>query len=101
MTPEELQTKILEFIETQDGDYFDDWYASPRDYAATVLSDFAEFLGLELVVPEYVPRKTKPEVDREALLKALMPGIRDLFNVEYRKMNEKLQQEWNEQRSEK
>ena len=101
MTRDELQTKMLEFIETQDGDYMDDWYASPRDYAATVLSDFAEFLGLELVVPEYVPRKTKPEVDREALLKALMPGIRDLFNVEYRKMNEKIQQEWSEQRSEK
>ena len=101
MTPEELQTKMLEFIETRDGDYMDDWYASPRDYAATVLSDFAEFLGLELVVPEYVPRKTKPEVDREALLKALMPGIRDLFDVEYRKMNEKIQQEWNEQGGEK
>lgn len=97
MTPEELQTKMLEFIETRDGDYFDEWYASPRDFAATILSDFAEFLGLELVVPEYVPRKTKPEVDREALLKALMPGIRDLFNMEYRKMNEKIQQEWNEQ----
>ena len=101
MTTEELQTKMLEFIETRDGDYFDEWYASPRDYAATVLSDFAEFLGVELVVPEYVPRKTKPEVDREALLKALMPGIRDLFDVEYRKMNEKIQQEWSTQGGEK
>ena len=101
MTSEELQTKMLEFIETRDGDYFDEWYASPRDYAATVLSDFAEFLGVKLVVPEYVPRKTKPEVDREALLKAIMPGIRDLFDMEYRKMNEKIQQEWSTQGGEK
>ena len=97
MTPEELQAKMLEFIEARDGDYFDEWYGSPRDFAATILSDFAQFLGVELVVPEYVPRKTRPQVDREALLKALMPGIRDLFDIEYKKMDDKLQQEWNKQ----
>ena len=97
MTPEEIQAKMLEFIEGRDGDYFDEWYGSPRDFAATILSDFAQFLGVELVVPEYVPRKTKPQVDREALLKALMPGIRNLFDIEYKKMDEKLQQEWKKQ----
>jgi hypothetical protein len=97
MTDDELRDKMLAFIETRDGDYFDEWYASPRDFAATVLSDFAEHLGIELVVPAYIPRKTRPQVDRQELLKALMPGIRELFDVEYKKMNEKLQQEWNQQ----
>lgn len=97
MNKDELRDKMLAFIETRDGDYFDDWYASPRDFAATILSDFAEHLGIELVVPEYVPRKTKPQVDRQELLKALMPGIRELFDVEYKKMDEKIQQEWNNQ----
>ena len=97
MNNEDLKEKMLAFIETRDGDYFDEWYASPRDFAATVLSDFAEHLGIELVVPEYVPRKTRPQVDREALLKALMPGIRDLFDIEYKKMDASLQEEWNKQ----
>lgn len=100
MTPEEMQAKMLEFIDTRDGEYFDEWYATQRDYAATVLSDFAEFLNVELVVPEYVPRLTRPQVDRNELLKALMPGIRELFDVEYQKMDDKLQQQWNEQQKE-
>lgn len=85
MTDDELRDKMLAFIETRDGDYFDEWYASPRDFAATIMLDFAAYLGLELVVPEYVPRKTKPEVDRHELMKALMPGIRELFDLEYKK----------------
>lgn len=88
MKPEDLQAKMLAFIEAQDGDYFDEWYATQRDYAATVLSDFATFLGVELVVPEYVPQRKKPEIDREKLMKALMPGIRDLFELEYKKMRD-------------
>lgn len=98
MNEDDLREKMLAFIETRDGDYFDEWYASPRDFAATILSDFAEYLGIELVVPEYIPRKTRPQVDREALLKALMPGIRELFDIEYKKMDEKMQAEFNEQR---
>ena len=97
MTNDELQEKMLAFIETRDGDYFDDWYASPRDFAATILSDFAGYLGIELVVPEYIPRKTRPQVDREALLKALMPGIRDLFDIEYKKLDAEMQEQWNKQ----
>lgn len=97
MTNDDMRDKMLAFIETRDGDYDDEWYASPRDFAATILSDFAEYLGIELVVPEYIPRKTRPQVDRQELLKALMPGIRELFDVEYKKMDEKLQQEWNNQ----
>ena len=84
MTDEELQAKMLAFIETQDGDYFDEWYASPRDFAATILSDFAEHLGLEMVIPEYVPQLKKPEIDRNAMLQSLLPEIQRLFNVAYK-----------------
>ena len=97
MTNDDLRDKMLAFIETGDGDYFDEWYASPRDFAATILSDFAEHLGIELIVPAYISRKTKSQVDREALLKALMPGILDLFDIEYKKLNEQMQEEWNKQ----
>ena len=90
MNREELVEKILAFIETQDGEDMDDWYATHRDFASTVLTDFAEYLGIELVVPEYIPRLTKPEVDRNELFKALMPQICTLFDIEYRKAKEKL-----------
>jgi len=90
MNTEELAEKILAFIETQDGEDMDEWYATHRDFASTVLTDFAEYLGLELVVPEYIPRLKKPEVDRNELLKAMMPQICTLFNIEYNKAKEKL-----------
>lgn len=85
MTKEELINKMLSFIDTQDGDYFDEWYATRRDYAASILTDFAGYLDVELVVPEYVPQKTKPEIDRAALLKELMPQIVELFDMSYDK----------------
>jgi hypothetical protein len=85
MTADELRDKMLAFVETRDGDYFDEWYASPRDFAATILSDFATYLGIEIVFPMYVPRKTKPEVNREEVLNALLPHIQELFNLEYHK----------------
>lgn len=89
MTKEELAQKMLEFIETKDGDYFDEWYASGRDFAAVTLWDFAQYLGIELVIPEYVPRKDKPTVDRQELLKSLLPEIENLFNIKYKEMQEK------------
>jgi hypothetical protein len=90
MSNDELTEKMLAFIETRDGDYADEWYASPRDFAATILTDFAEYLGLELVVPEYVPQLKKPEIDRNAMFKALLPEISKLFDIEYKKRMENL-----------
>jgi hypothetical protein len=87
MTEEELQAKMLEFIETQDGDYLDEWYASPRDFAATILNDFAQHLGLEMVIPEYVPQLKKAEIDRNAMFQSLLPEIQRLFNVAYKEKN--------------
>ena len=87
MTEEELKTKMLEFIETQDGDYLDEWYASPREFAATILNDFAQHLGLEMVIPEYVPQLKKAEIDRNAMFQSLLPEIQRLFNVAYKEKN--------------
>jgi hypothetical protein len=89
MNAEELTEKMLAFIETHDGEDMDDWYATRRDFASTVLSDFAEYLGLELVVPDYIPQLQKPEIDRNELFKALMPQICTLFDIEYKKAKER------------
>ena len=101
MTKEKLQEKMLEYIETQDGEYDDEWYASQRDFAATILSDFAEYLGVELVVPEYVPKKTRPQVDRDALLKSLLPDICKMFDIKYKELDEKMKEEWEKREEEK
>ena len=89
MTEEELKAKMLAFIDTQDGDYNDEWYASPRDFAATILSDFSGYIGLELVVPEHVPQLKKPEIDRNAIFQSLLPEVQKLFNIELKKYEEK------------
>ena len=82
MDTEQLSKLMLEFIETQDGEYDDEWYASPRDFAAVVLSDFAKHMGFNLDVPPYVRRKTQPEINREQLLKELLPEISKVLDFE-------------------
>jgi hypothetical protein len=89
VTKDELRNTMLAFIETRDGDYDDEWYASPRDFAATILTDFAEYMGIEMVVPAYIPKLTRPEVDRNELLKSLMPEIERVFNIEFNKFKDK------------
>ena len=84
MNEEELQAKMLAFIETKDGYFFEEWYATPRDFAATILDDFAQHLGLEMVIPEYVPQLKKAEIDRNAMFQSLLPEIQRLFNVAYK-----------------
>jgi hypothetical protein len=79
MDTEQLSKRMLEFIETQDGSYDTEWYASPRDFATIILSDFAQHLGFVLNVPPYVPVKDKPEIDRAKLLKELLPHVQALF----------------------
>lgn len=77
--------EMLIFIEAQDGEGLDEWYATQRDFAATILSDFCKHIGVEIVVPDYIPQLRKPEIDRNALFKAMMPDITRLFNIEYNK----------------
>lgn len=77
--------EMLAFIETQDGDYADEWYETDRDIAACVLSALADYLGIELVVPEYVPKQTEMKFGRKEILEALRPGLNALFGMEYEK----------------
>lgn len=81
----DLEEKMLAFIATQDGESLDEWYATPHDFASTILTDFAEYIGLELVVPEYIPQLKKPQIDRNAMLKELMPDILKLFDMSHEK----------------
>ena len=83
MTNEELHAAMLAFIETQDGNYDTEWYASPRDFAEITLSDFAASIGITLDVPPFVRRKTEPEISRAEMLKRLMPEIVKAFDIEY------------------
>ena len=90
MTNEELHAAMLAYIETQDGDYDTEWYASPRDFAEITLSDFAASIGITLEVPPFVRRKTEPEISRAEILKALMPELTKMFDVQLdRYMKEK------------
>jgi hypothetical protein len=81
MTNKELISKMLAFIETQDGSHDTEWYASPRDFAATILDDFAQHLGLEMVIPDYVPQLKNAEIDRQAMFNSIMPEVLKLFNM--------------------
>ena len=90
MTNEELHAAMLAYIETQDGNYDTEWYASPRDFAEITLSDFAASIGIALEVPPFVRRKTEPEISRAEILKALMPELTKMFDVQLdRYMKEK------------
>lgn len=89
MTNEELAEKMLAFIATKDSSYDDEWYASPYDFAAVTLSDFAEYLGFALEVPPYMRHKDKTEIDRDELFKQLLPHINDLFDLHFKELSKK------------
>jgi len=80
--------EMLAFIETQDGEYADEWYETDRDIAACVLCALADHLGIEFEVPEYVPKPTEMKVSRQEILEALKPGLKTLFGMEYKKYME-------------
>ena len=90
MTKNELTKKMLTYIETLDGDQYDEWYTTERKLAAGIFQEFAKHLNIELVVPEYVPTKTRnaaqEAIDRKKLYEVLLPEIERLFNLKYKEM---------------
>ena len=90
MTQDELIEKMLAYIDTQPGDSWDEWYATRRDFASEVLQSFAEYLNIELVVPEYVPTKTRnlaqEAIDRKRIFESFLPEIEKLFGLKYEEM---------------
>jgi hypothetical protein len=79
-TNEELQRKMIEFIDTQDGEACTEWWMTPREMYAEVLTDFCKHIGVALVVPEFVPQiKPQYKVDRQAILNSLLPELQKML----------------------
>lgn len=93
MDKEELAQKMIEFADTQDGDMFDEWYATAREVATAVLTDFAKHIGVEVAIPDYVPVKTRQEVNlekqRKEIFREMLPELEKLFNLRYKEITEK------------
>lgn len=68
---EYLASQIIKFLESKDDQYFDDWSGTQRDYASCIMTDFAKFIGLELVIPDYKPVMTNAQVDKQKLLEEM------------------------------
>ena len=94
MTEQELMEKMLAFIDTKDGDRMDEWYCDERGLYAMPLEEFAQFIGLELVVPKYIPKKTLSAVERAEMRKKVMreltPRIEELFDMEFKRLEDEM-----------
>ena len=94
MTEQELMEKMLAFIDTKDGDRMDEWYCDERGLYAMPLEEFAQFIGLELVVPKYIPKKTLSMVEKEEMRKKVMreltPRIEELFGMEFKRLEDEM-----------
>lgn len=71
ITEQQLADMIVAFVEKQDGDTWDDWSGTQRDYASVIMTDFAEFIGLDIVIPEHKPVMTDRQVDKKKLLEEM------------------------------
>lgn len=70
-----LADMIIEFVEEQDDGMFDSWSGTQRDYASVIMTDFAKFMGLELVIPEHKPVMTDAQVDKQKLLEEMRSEV--------------------------
>lgn len=99
MDKEELAQKMIEFVNAQDGEMCDEWYTTDRDIAEIFLGRFAEHIGLEVVIPNYIPVKTRTEVciekERTAIFREMLPELEKLFNLQYKAIAEKKLKEQN------
>jgi hypothetical protein len=71
ITDKQLADMIVAFVEKKDGDTWDDWSGTQRDYASVIMTDFAEFIGLDIVIPEHKPVMTDRQVDKKKLLEEM------------------------------
>lgn len=70
-----LADMIVAFVEKQDGNMWDSWSGTQRDYASVIMTDFAKFMGLELVIPEHKPVMTDAQVDKQKLLEEMRSEV--------------------------
>lgn len=71
ITEQQLADMIVAFVGKQDGDTWDDWSGTQRDYASVIMTDFAEFIGLDIIIPEHKPVMTDRQVDKKKLLEEM------------------------------
>jgi methyltransferase-like protein len=91
MTNEDLARLMQEFVDKQDHSRCDEFYGTDREFAAMVLEDFAESLGIALTIPQ-IPRKRREislELTRQALLNEMLPDVERLFNLKFKELTAK------------
>lgn len=71
ITEQQLAEMIVAFVEAQDCNMFDSWSGTQRDYASVIMTDFAKFIGLELVIPEHKPVMTDQQVDKHRVFEEM------------------------------
>ena len=71
ITDKQLADMIVAFVEAQDRDTWDDWSGTQRDYASVIMTDFAKFIGLDIVIPEYKPVMTDRQVDKQRVFEEM------------------------------
>jgi hypothetical protein len=86
MIEQELQAKMLEFIDKQDHTYNEEWWCTPRQLYAGIMKEFGVHVGIDLAVP-HQDRTPLPDIDRNAMLKNLLSGIQKSFNVAHKDRN--------------
>lgn len=71
ITEQQLADMIVAFVEKQDGDTWDDWSGTQRDYASVIMADFCQFIGLDIIIPDHRPVMTNAQVDKQKLLEEM------------------------------
>jgi hypothetical protein len=88
---DELARLLQEYVDKQDHSYCDEFYGTDREFAADVLEDFAESLGIALTIPQ-IPRKRREislEITRQALFNEMLPDVERLFNLKFKDLTAK------------
>ena len=84
MNEEELKVKMLAFVDKQDHTYDEEWWCTQRQLYAGVMKEFAAHVGIDFAVP-HQDRTALPDVNRNAMLKELIPEILKMFNIAHEK----------------
>lgn len=71
ITEQQLADMIVAFVEAQDRDTWDDWSGTQRDYASAIMTDFCQFIGLDIVIPEHKPVMTDRQVDKQRVFEEM------------------------------
>lgn len=71
ITDKQLSDMIVDFVGAKDGNMWDSWSGTQRDYASVIMADFAKFIGLDIVIPEHKPVMTDCQVDKQRVFEEM------------------------------